>query len=186
MQIYDFDEVDEIVFELKNGRACIIETDTQLGLICYNGRLIYEIKKRPRSKKLVTFLPRANFIQVNNPLYNLLAENFWPGALTLVINSVSYRIPNNEKLLKILSRTGPIYSTSANLHNEQPFVNVLDYQSIEHFQNYDDQLFLVSGKQNSVMPSTVFNLDSGKILRKGLLFDELCTFLNSHQVKYDF
>lgn len=179
MQLYELNEIDEISFELKNGRACIIETDTQLGIISLNEKLIYEIKQRSRLKKLITFLPNANYSITDNNLFKKLADNFWPGPLTLIINETSYRVPNHYQLLKIISKTGPIFSSSANISNQKPYDNAIDYSLQPHFSKYDKDLFLVNGKSNSINPSTIFNVDSGKILRKGLIYEKLKTYLDS-------
>jgi len=53
---YTYHEIDNVVFELLNQKAVIIPTDTVIGIISKNQNLIYEIKNRPKSKKIITFL----------------------------------------------------------------------------------------------------------------------------------
>jgi tRNA A37 threonylcarbamoyladenosine synthetase subunit TsaC/SUA5/YrdC len=57
MRVYDFNEIDSICFEINNGKAAIIETDTVMGIVSKNSQLIYSVKKRSTKKKLVIFVP---------------------------------------------------------------------------------------------------------------------------------
>lgn len=184
MEIYEIFHIEKIVFLLKKNYACIIETDTQLGLISHDANLLYELKKRPQIKKIVTFVPNKNAVKTDHQLFLELTKKFWPGALTLILDGISYRMPDHEQLLKILHKTGPIFSTSANLHGEEPFNKVIDYQTVSHFQNYGNRLFLVNGCAKTRLPSTVFNVNNGIISRKGLLYHELIAFLKLMKIKY--
>jgi tRNA threonylcarbamoyl adenosine modification protein (Sua5/YciO/YrdC/YwlC family) len=62
-----------------------------------------------------------------------LAEAFWPGPLSLVLNvgqrrlavprsgsTLSVRVPDHAHLRELLRRSGPLASTSANRHGDQP------------------------------------------------------------------
>lgn len=71
-----------------------------------------------------------------------LAEAFWPGALTIVLNSnpalswdlgetagtVALRIPNHELTLELLRETGPLAVSSANKTGEPAARNIADAQ----------------------------------------------------------
>jgi len=56
MRVYNFDELKQIAFELKNNKAAIVETDTVMGIVSLNQDLIYRIKQRPRGKKIILFV----------------------------------------------------------------------------------------------------------------------------------
>jgi tRNA A37 threonylcarbamoyladenosine synthetase subunit TsaC/SUA5/YrdC len=56
MRLYQFEELEQIAFELRNDKAAIIPTDTVMGIVSKSSDLIYKIKHRNRSKKLVTFV----------------------------------------------------------------------------------------------------------------------------------
>ena len=70
------DSINDIVFELKNNKAAIIPTDTLAGIISYDKKLIYKIKKRPSHKKLILFVPSFESIGTNNPIFKKLAKQF--------------------------------------------------------------------------------------------------------------
>lgn len=185
MQVYELNEIDQIVYELKSGRAAIVPTDTQMGLLSLNARLIYQIKKRPRHKELVRFIRDPSQARAGNALFDRLAQRFWPGALTLIVNKTSYRIPDSGPLLRILDAVGETYCSSANVTDEPPLADALDVFSSEHFMRFERDLVVVNGKQRTKAPSTIFNLDSGKIIRKGLIFDQVAEFLKDNQIAYE-
>lgn len=69
-----------------------------------------------------------------------LTEAFWPGALTLVVRhtthlawdlgetrgTVAVRMPDNEIALEVISRTGPLATSSANRSGHPPATTMLD------------------------------------------------------------
>ena len=58
---YSFDQKGIIAKLLKTKKfAAIVETDTVMGLISLNPKLIYQIKQRPSNKKLILFIDSIN------------------------------------------------------------------------------------------------------------------------------
>lgn len=184
MQVYELNDIDGIVYELKSNRAAIIETDTQLGIVSLNPKLIYALKRRSRSKPLIKLIPDVSFVKTDNEIFHKLAKAFWPGQLTIIINKESYRIPNHKQLLKLLHATGPLYSSSANISNQQPLKEALDAMTLNEFKQNEEKLFIVSGKEKSAVPSTIFNVDSGTILRRGSQYQQLLDFLKKNGINY--
>jgi len=43
-----------------------------------------------------------------------------------VKNGISYRMPNHQKLLQLISLTGPLYSSSANLSGQNTISDYTD------------------------------------------------------------
>jgi L-threonylcarbamoyladenylate synthase len=89
---------------------------------------------------------------------------FWPGANTLIFKlpsgvTRSFRLPDNEFLISILKETGPLISTSANLHN-QPFAKTIE-EAISNFGDVVD--FYVDGGTLDNPPSHVYNLTNGVV-----------------------
>jgi L-threonylcarbamoyladenylate synthase len=76
MRLYSFDELEQIVFELRNGKAAIVETDTVMGIICKEAELIYKIKHRPHSKKLITFVADINDVPKLSPVEHKILEQY--------------------------------------------------------------------------------------------------------------
>lgn len=56
MITYQQSEIDSVEFELRNDKAAIVDTDTVMGVISLNKKIIYKVKKRPHYKKLVIFI----------------------------------------------------------------------------------------------------------------------------------
>jgi L-threonylcarbamoyladenylate synthase len=134
-------DLDAAIAALEDGQLVVVPTDTVYGVAAHPGvegavgRLFW-VKGRPLDKaipilggtqddlaKLARFDDRAT----------LLAKEFWPGPLTLVLaradgfdldlggnenETVAVRIPDHEISLQLLERTGPLAVTSANLSGE--------------------------------------------------------------------
>jgi L-threonylcarbamoyladenylate synthase len=157
---------------------------------------IYNIKFRDRSKGLlllVSDIEEAKKIADFNPLANLLAERFWPGQLTLILNrkkpniipqeltafkkTIGIRIPNNIiilEILKILKREvnfGALIGTSANYSGEPPSVS--GDEVAKKFLSPID-LIIDGGKSLSKVPTTIVDCTSNKleILRIGIIKEE--------------
>lgn len=133
-------EIDEIVNFILKGGIVLIPTDTVYGLAVSpkfeeSVKQIYALKRRPRQLNLPIMISSANELEnigidINNCVKRLLQSPFMPGPLTLAVGfkdkplvpwlvgreEVAIRIPNDERLLSILEKTGPLFVTSANIH----------------------------------------------------------------------
>lgn len=124
---------------LSAGQSLIFPTETVYGIGCdaTNSAAIkymYQLKNRPNTQPTTIFLPdiaTAHLYGVFNATASKLAEQYWPGPLTLILplnpntnlapdvtgntNTVGIRIPNDTFILDLLKRFGkPIACTSAN------------------------------------------------------------------------
>ena len=129
----------EVVELLKNGKVGVIPTDTVYGIVCCLDNQsavehIYDIKDRPLDKRIGTILI-GDVDQIEDlvkPADLLAAEVYWPGAVSVELqmgNKLSYahrghqtlafRLPDNQQLISLLKRTGPLASTSANRSDQQ-------------------------------------------------------------------
>ncbi len=153
---------------------------------------IFSLKQRPQDKPLILMAATPTdlwqFVQ-GNPLemkiWKQTAQKYWPGALTLVLpasnlvnpavnptdpTTIGLRVPNHPLSLAILSQTGPLATTSANLSGEPP---------LETLEAIDLKFPLLpildSGKPGekfgSGLPSTVakWNANHWEILRQGYI-----------------
>ncbi|MCF0217718.1 MAG: Sua5/YciO/YrdC/YwlC family protein [Malacoplasma sp.] len=167
----DLSFVDIIARELKNNKALIVNTDTVAGILSLNKDLIYQIKARDLNKKLIKFVCDINQINNANALFKNLAKAFWPGKLTLVFQQESYRMPNDLFILELVKKTGPLYSSSANISGLDPIQNIND--AIKYFSDFEKEIiFIDSDYTNSGIASTIFDIDNQKTLRKGEIKDE--------------
>lgn len=164
MVVYEKNDIDEITFELKNGKSLICQTDTINGILSKYKQAIFKFKKRSITKKIVLFIPNLSYVKNPNLDFIKLGNKFWPGALTLVYNGISYRIPNDEFILQLLERTGPLYCSSANISGQKTPINTLD--AYEKFIQ-KKKLIVIDGNSFNKNASTIYNVNSKLILRQG-------------------
>ncbi|MDD1372932.1 L-threonylcarbamoyladenylate synthase [Metamycoplasma hyosynoviae] len=151
----------------KYNNLIITTTDTVLGI---GGKVndevknnIYELKGRDRSKKLiilVSSIKQAREFKEWNQEAEKLANKYWPGATTLIVNDQGFRMPNQKKLLEFLKENGPHYMTSCNLSN-QPVCRTLEeakilFPEIKNIYNFGSP---------TQKPSQIIRVEDGKILR---------------------
>ena len=133
----------EISFEeirtlLRQGKCLVLPTDTTYGLVAWTGAKkalenLNIAKGNPQAKPpqvLCTFEQALKYADFNDKALKA-AKTFWPGALTLVLNStelsksflpietIGLRVPNNDLLLKIMQELGDgLFASSANRHGQ--------------------------------------------------------------------
>ena len=121
---------------LKRGFPIIFPTDTlpAIGCLPKFSKVIYEYKKRDKSKPLI--LMGSEYKQLIDYVHESAKEDFesiaskyWPGALTMVIPSsekeaailtstdltLGLRIPNSFMAQSLMLLTGPLLTSSANI-----------------------------------------------------------------------
>ena len=171
LQIYTNNQIEEIAFELKNNKCVVLPTDTVWGIVGLDGNLIYKIKRRSRSKKLIRFINDLSQANGFDDKYAKVFNKYLPGALTFVFKKQSYRIPNNKLIIDLISKVGPIYSSSANISGDKPVKNLKE--AINTFGKYSNVVCFVDDKQNQddcvSQPSTIVDLDRMIILRQGAI-----------------
>lgn len=170
---YDFSNLDLIVKKLKSKKCvAIVPTDTVMGIISLNPKLIYQIKSRPLNKKLILFINDINQVKGLNEYEKTIINKYWPGGLTIIKNNISYRIPNLKPLINLIKLTGQIYSSSANISDHQPITN--SSQACDEFKNQKVDFITVKGLiKNKSLSSTIIDLDNKKVIRTGKINGEL-------------
>ncbi len=109
-----------------------------------------------------------------------LVEEFWPGALTIVCHqqpslvwdigetddTVAVRMPDDEIALDLLTKTGPLAVSSANLTGQPAAITCADAQ-----EQLGDAVavYLDNGPVPGAVPSTIVDLTSSvpRVLRPG-------------------
>ena len=138
------DPLDIVVAAIAAGEVVVIPTDTVYGLACDPAdaaavERIYAIKERPAGLELTLLAASLAEVEAAVDLDDsarALAGRFWPGPLSIVApvaarrlaiprngSTLSTRVPNHALLLELLSRTGPLATTSANRHGAPPAVD---------------------------------------------------------------
>ncbi|WP_320668238.1 L-threonylcarbamoyladenylate synthase [Prochlorococcus sp. MIT 1307] len=145
-KICTYDSVD-LSAKLQKGAAVIFPTDTLPALASCPlfASQLWEIKRRPANKPFILMGSNSNqlFEYISKKALKdaqLMAKKFWPGALTMVLpasggivealnpgeSNLGMRVPACELAIDLLSRSGPLATTSANLSGELPSTNAKD------------------------------------------------------------
>jgi len=187
----------DLVNQLKNGGIGIIPTDTIYGIVgsALNPEVvekIYFLRKRNPDKPFIILIGSMEElekfgIQLTQSQRDFL-KSHWPNPLSVILpihgnkfkylhrgtNSLAFRMPKDEKLIKLLKETGPLVAPSANIEGEKPAENIDEAK--EYFGNDVDfyreaaSSAYVDGELIKGEPSTLISLDhNGKftILRQG-------------------
>ena len=118
---------------LRGGGVIAFPTDTVYGLGAAVAddvaqRRIYRIKGRPVGMPLILMAAAesqlAGWVHVDSRTEDFI-RRWWPGPLTLILHAtgggtLGVRIPNHEVALELLRASGPLMTTSANLHGKDP------------------------------------------------------------------
>ncbi len=197
------------VENICEGNIIAFPTNSVYGLGCDFQNLnsierLYNIKYRERKKGfllLVSDYEEASKIAEFSKTAKKLADQFWPGQLTLILkkrepsivplevtanqNTIGLRVPENEIILKILEilkskgRLGCIIGTSANYSGEPPSISGVEVAKTFLGLNAVD-FIIDSGKTKSRVPTTIVDCtkDNIKILRIGEITEkEIRNFL---------
>ena len=158
--------------KLNNGDVIIFPTDTVYGIGARIDDLealekIYEIKKRPKEKRLAVLC--SSIKDIDDIVYltddaSKLISHFMPGALTVILKSkehvrndfifdtVAVRIPNHELALRILGENGAMATTSVNISGSKPLNDYVDI--VREFNN--EVLYIYP---NTEIPSKISSHD---------------------------
>lgn len=171
--ILETTQIAEIAGLLKNKKIGILPTDTIYGVHCLAldedlVKKVYAIKKRPLDQPVITAISSIDQLDLFNLEVNDTADSYmktlWPGPNTLIFKQKaggtrSFRLPHNSFLTDLISQTGPLISTSANIHGEPLALTIEQARSI-----FGDQIdFYVNGGTQNGKASTVYDLTSDQV-----------------------
>lgn len=176
MNIYNEKQIELIINSLNSGMCGFVSTDTINGLICKSKELIYKIKQRDFNKEIILFISKIEIINNLDKKQIMFLKEFWPGPITIIKDSISYRMPNVPLLLEILNKMEYLYCSSANISGKEVIKEYKD--AIEIFNKYKKDIFIISNKCETInIPSTIINIDSWKIIREGANIEQVKIFL---------
>ncbi len=186
--------VTDAVNTLKSGGIIAIPTDTVYGIGAdpFNPdavQKLYTIKGRPEDKPIPLVLGSVDDVhkvsQNLPPFFFHLTEKYWPGGLTIIVQSknllpqltaggtsVGLRIPNQPLLLKILQEFGgPLAITSANLSGQPAATSPKEFGD-ELTARLD--FIADDGKTPGPIPSTVYDISVSPYIvhREGVISTE--------------
>jgi L-threonylcarbamoyladenylate synthase len=161
----------EAVAALRVGKVALVPTETVVGLVAAEQGLprVREIKGREADKPIALLCAseeEAFGLAANvPPLAGDLAELYWPGPLTLVLDlpsggTIGVRVPAGKAVRELLEAyDGPLYATSANLSGE-PATAALDDVEPRVLEAVD---IVVRGERGSGEASAVVDLSGGNV-----------------------
>ena len=186
------ESIAEAAEALRAGALIAFPTETVYGLgaDATNDRAVAEIfaaKGRPNFNPLIVHLPdrgAAEAFVTFNEMAGLLADRFWPGALTLVLPTlvklpaallkdgrVGVRLPDDPICRRLILQFGrPITGTSANVTGQPPAMTA---DEVTRMLGSKVDYVLEAGRAQGGTPSTVLSLgpEGARVLRKGAIPD---------------
>lgn len=168
----------EIARWLMAGAVIIVPTETVYGLAIMPGnaasaRRLFELKARPAELNLPVVIGAIDQLAGLGVDFDdrakRLADQFWPGPLTLVLGfrqdqarpewlagreEVAIRFPAMRLLREVALAAGPLLLTSANAHGTGP--KQIASEAADSLQGAVD--YIVDGGLLSQTPSTIVNL----------------------------
>lgn len=175
---------------LRAGNLVAFPTDTVYGLAAgvflpEGIDRLFEAKARSASKAIAVLIGEIDHLELLTtgltPSARRLAEQFWPGALTLVIPkradlpgnlsplpTVGVRMPDHAFARSLMREAGPLATSSANISGE---TNTLTAQQVLEQLDGKIPLILDGGPVPGGVPSTVVDCtqEPPQILRQGAL-----------------
>ncbi len=176
---------------VQRGRLVVVPTDTVYGIAAdaFNAEAVAALLA---AKGRGRHMPPPVLVSAKTTLEALasgvpdwaraLAEEFWPGPLTLVLHqqtslqwdlgetrgTVAVRMPDHDVALELLARTGPLAVSSA---NRTGLPAALDADDAEKMLGERVRVILDAGPTPGPMPSTIVDCttDEGRVLRQGVL-----------------
>ena len=193
--------INQAIATLNGGGVVAFPTDTVYGVGVdpfqpEAVRKLYKIKGRPIDKPIPILVGSTDDVErvAQNlpPTFSQLAERFWPGGLTLIVeakslppevtaggDTVGIRMPDHPLALALLQRFGgAIATTSANKSDEPPATSAEEVQS-ELGALVD--IILDGGQTATRIASTVLDLSvfPPQIRRQGgISMDQLSPFIS--------
>ncbi len=183
---------------LSKGSPAIFPTDTLPALAASPefSRQIFKLKKRTLAKPLILMgscledVFQASSASAKDDAL-LMAEKYWPGPLTMVLpasgslvdslnpggQTIGIRVPNCSMTKKLLSKSGPLATTSANMSGQNPIF--LIEELMECFPKVPF-LAPMNWPESSGLASTVIawkGIGHWQLLRRGAVMPKECETL---------
>lgn len=183
---YKTDKFDQQAIDIvRHGGIGLVPSDTVYGLSCQAlneaavARL-HSLKRREGNKPFIILISSINQLKSlgidKKDAFNIF--KYWPGPVSAVLpctnapswldmgtSTLAVRLPDNKQLLDFINQVGPIVSTSANLHKQEP---ATDAQAAEKLFGDSLELYIDKGVISG-LPSTIVKVDKDnlEVLRQG-------------------
>lgn len=190
---YTYKDIDKVAKAICDGEVIAFPTDTVFGLavIYDNEEALQKLKAakgRPETKPIPTMvssLEQLRSIAEMNVTAEVLANEFMPGAITLILKkrdtvadyvtngfpTIGVRMPDDEFILSLIEKCGkPLLVTSANLSDHPSGLH--DSEVLEQLDGRIDGIVL--GEAKGKVASTIVDVSDQdyKIVRSGPITKE--------------
>lgn len=174
---------------IADGGTIIFPTDTVYGIGCAaenDGAVesIFAAKRRPVDKPLAVHLASPELVDRYarriSPAARALIDAFWPGPLTIIVErrdgvckaaarggaTLALRCPDDDVCRAILSATGPLAATSANISGAPSYDGGDDVSALP-----EAAIAIIAGRTKQRRESTVLDCsaDAVRLVRQGAL-----------------
>jgi|APSaa5957512622_1039677.scaffolds.fasta_scaffold02426_4 L-threonylcarbamoyladenylate synthase len=174
--------IEEAAAALLAGRLVVAPTDTVYGVCAHPDNVdaveqLYVVKGRPETKPIPLLVADCAALStigvVLSPFEQRLAEAFWPGPLTLIVQTLTgsegVRVPDHDGMRDLLRAAGGVLRvTSANLSGESPALT-----ADEARPTLGDRVAIIldGGPVSGGVPSSVVRITGQtlEVLREGAL-----------------
>ena len=180
---------------LRDDGVLVMPTDSVYGIGCMATEgnpaheRIFQIKRRDRAQTLPWLIGSSTDLNVLGrrvPRWmHLLADELWPGALTLVVlasdvippeyvaknGTIALRVPDSNLVRALAKEVGPLATTSANIHGASAAISGA---SVDSGIVEQADLTLDAGPAPVAVASTIVGSSGGRphILREGAIPEE--------------
>ena len=183
-------DVESALEALATGGVVGLPTDTVYGLAASISHplavaALFQLKGRPTTVELPVLVSSVAQIEELGVTWTrrarTLSDALWPGALTVVVtvpstlstlvgssaDTAGFRCPQDELLLKLLERSGPLALTSANAHGKRPCESAS--QLLDAFEGRNELNGVIDGGPRTGDVSTVVDIShpEWRIVRQG-------------------
>lgn len=175
----------EVISMIKSGAVGVMPTDTIYGLVAsaHNedaAKKILLIKGRKNKPGTLIASSIEQLVELGiKRRYLKAVEQFWPGPVCVVLpvpdnldylhtgaKTLPVRVTNDPRMIKLISKVGPIITTSANLPDQKPAENI--HEAKKYFGDNVDY-YIDGGQVSCGPPSTIIKIidDAIEIIRQG-------------------
>ena len=164
---------------VRGGGVIAFPTDTVYGLGAAADdelaqKRVFAMKNRPVGMPLILMVAARSqlegWVHIDSRAEAVI-ERWWPGPLTVILHAsgggtLGVRVPNHEVTLDLLRASGPLMTTSANLHGDEPAMTAEEAATLPGLAAVID-----GGRAPGGTASTVLDLTGPEmhILREGAI-----------------
>lgn len=167
----------KLVEMLREGKIGVLLTDTLYGVVASAANeqaveRVYQAKSRTSTKPPIVLI--SDISQLYDPLpagVDPTVNGLWPGKNTVILpqpsapewlvrgsQGVAYRLPDNPRLQRLISETGPLIAPSANPEGQTPARSVGEAEG--YFGDTVD-FYVDGGVAMNDQPSSIYTLIGG-------------------------